>query len=162
MTDYSDEDFFSILQEGYHGPTMVKLIEEDPVEFTNWFHDRVIQYKKDAMTKKVDKSYEYLVTLTLAKEPEPDTVQQVEASIKRYSKSTVLCPSKFYYAMELTKAGRPHWHIYIKCSKPLKSDFWRTHKIKFGTVHQVKITKGTTDNIKKYISKDTIPIKLRG
>jgi len=160
--NYSDEDYFNILQEGPEGQLVAQYIEHDAREYLTWFYERTLQYKKDKMTKKVDKSYEYLVTLTLAKDPIEDTVERVEKAIRLYSKSTVLLPSKFYYAMELTKAGRPHWHIYVKCSQPLKSDFFRTHKKNFGTVHIVKITNGTTDNIKKYISKDTIPIKLRG
>lgn len=111
-------------------------------------------------SNKDQKKYCYLVTFTLKPEIGDDQVDEIENYIKAQFKRTPLKVDEAHIVRELTKKGKPHWHVVVQTSIPLLKNRFAYYKKIYGFIDISKTKCQTLDNGLEYISKSGTPEKV--
>jgi len=134
----------------------LKVVESIPPIY--WW-DTMCEYRKQ-MKRKQKKYYFYLVTFTLRAEIEENNKLIEDYIISQFEDRPPLHIEEAYIAQELTKKGKPHWHVAVKTGTCLKKDRFNYYIKKYGFVDISKSNHKSLKESLNYISKDTMPKKL--
>ncbi len=103
-------------------------------------------------THKIEKKkYYYLITFTLRKDR--DDIENVEAFIKTQAFRPALQIIKASFVRELTKGGRPHWHMAVISTKIIKKDRFNYYQKHYGNIDISKNKHNTTVDMLDYMCK---------
>ena len=125
---------------------------------SQWGHQYIDWAMAKAKAAKV-KLFHYLVTFTVDPKKDFDK-DKVESFIHMQPKRTALQTKTAYVAQETTKAGQPHWHMYIVTTKALRSDAFKYYQDRYGNVDISRSKYNNEADALSYITKESDPIKL--
>ncbi len=132
-----------------------------PSKFINAIHKHPEQFNRlftQVCKEKEIKKYLYMLTFTLRDDIDISDTDTVEAYILKQMSRGPLHIKKSHYVRELTKANRPHWHVAVETTKPLKKDRFNYYEKKYGFVQINKSSHKNYPTIINYLSKDSLPI----
>ncbi len=141
----------------------VKLLQENKLEEASNYYRTIYQDKsftkrfKKTVSKLERKRYYYMITFTLAKDYTKDEYLKIEKFIETQAFRPALQIEKAFIVKELTKKGRPHWHMSIVSTKILKKDRFNYYQNLYGTIDISKNRHNTDSEMMNYMSKsDTV------
>ncbi len=120
-------------------------------------------YKKE-IKKQMDikykpkKYYYYLITFTLKENHKDYTL--IENYILGQVERKALHIVEAHYTKELTKKGRPHWHVAVKSEKCIPKNRFNYYEKKYGKIDISKSVTNTIDESINYINKENQSITL--
>lgn len=120
------------------------------------FHKEIQRQVKNNSLRK----YFYLITFTLKKDYNTDETLEIEDYIKSQMTRPALRIDEAYMVKELTKSGRPHWHLAVKSSKFIAKNRFNYYKQKFGNIDISKSTNKSLEESLNYINKDVPCTKI--
>ncbi len=115
---------------------------------------------KKTIAKIEKKKYYYMITFTLSESHSNVQYDRIEAFIRVQALRPALQIISAEFVRELTKAGRPHWHMAIVTTKLLKKSSFRHYIKTYGSVDISKNRQDTTSEMINYMYKDGIPTKI--
>lgn len=149
----------NIVKEFYENPSeeaseaFRKLLMMDP--------NQIQRLVKDYFKERELKKYCYLITFTLREDIQDSMIDEVEGYIKKQFLRHPLRVLEAHLVRELTKTGRPHWHIACRTSRPLKKDRFNYYIKKYGFIDISNSKTQTIDESLNYISKCNAPIQIK-
>lgn len=123
--------------------------------FLRW----VVEDIKKKESERHLKIYSYMVTFTLDPKKNADP-EKAQAFIHLQAKRVALNIKKAWVSTEHHEDGRLHWHMYIQCTKALRSDAFKYYQTRFGNVDLSKSKYNSEADALSYITKETDPILL--
>ncbi len=106
---------------------------------------------KMACNKNEKKKYYYMITFTLKRDF--CDYKNIEAFIKTQAFRSALQIEKASIVRELTKNGRPHWHMSVVTTKLLKKDRFTYYQKHYGNIDISKNRHNTGSEMLEYMCK---------
>lgn len=118
-----------------------------------------------ALAKQPSKKYIYLITFTidpkLFENIDKELEDDIEAYILRQRDRSGLHITDMYYVKELHKNGRPHWHVSVTCSRPIKKSLFKYYQRKYGNIDFSRSKGENNLDALNYMSKSETPTRVR-
>lgn len=111
---------------------------------------------KQSVNKLERKKYYYMITFTLAKDYTEKEYKEIEKFIETQAFRPALQIEKASIVKELTKRGRPHWHMSIVSTKIIKKDRFNYYANLYGTIDISKNRHNNDSEMMNYMSKSAI------
>ncbi len=115
---------------------------------------------KAVVHKREKKRYYYMITFTLREDYDEKRIERIEAFIKTQAYRPALQIQSASIVRELTKAGRPHWHMAVITLKLLKKDRFTYYKKHYGNIDISKNKLNDDSEMLNYMCKSNTITKI--